>query len=207
MPLELKSLTINRDNQRFIGPFNLQVSRGEVLTIMGPSGCGKSTLLSAISGHMSEIFSLQGSIILNMRLLNALPAHKRSVGMLFQDDLLFAHLSVWENLALSLPDSEQNRKKKALSVLEEVDLIDLADAHPDTISGGQRARISVLRALLSNPAALLLDEPFSKLDKPLRASFRQFVYERIQQANIPALLVTHDIDDAPTNGKIFNWPE
>ncbi len=224
MSLQIKNLTINRSNQPFIGPFELQVEEGEILTIMGPSGCGKSTLLNAIAGHLSSDFSVVGEITLNSTVLQKsinpsispapqgkkhkpinLAAHQRGVGILFQDDLLFSHLNIWENLALALPKEVKNRQQRCHEALESIGLINLAGVHPEQVSGGQRARISVIRALLAKPSALLLDEPFSKLDKALRSSFREFVYQQVRRANIPVILVTHDEDDIPANGPIFEW--
>ncbi len=94
----------------------------------------------------------------------------------------------------------------ALQTLDELGLLNLQHQQAHQISGGQRARISMMRLLLSQPQAVLLDEPFSKLDKTLRAEFRQFVFDQIKQRNIAALMVTHDDDDIPTNGNVLHWP-
>ena len=115
--------------------------------------------------------------------------------MLFQDDLLFDHLTVAENLMFGMPATikgKHARREKALTALAQVALADQADKLPQLLSGGQRARVSLLRALLAEPDALLLDEPFSRLDKPLRAAFRQLVFAQIKALAIPAILVTHD---------------
>ncbi|MFM1692867.1 ATP-binding cassette domain-containing protein [Aeromonas salmonicida] len=180
----------------------LQIAPGEVLTLMGPSGCGKSSLLAALAGVLPPRgpIRLEGDIRLGERLLTSLPPQTRRIGMLFQDDLLFAHLTVAENLMFGMPATLKGaaaRRAKALDTLAEVALVDQADKLPGTLSGGQRARVSLLRALLVEPRALLLDEPFSRLDKPLRAAFRTLVFERLKALGIPALLVTHDEEDAP----------
>lgn len=180
----------------------LQVAPGEVLTLMGPSGCGKSSLLAALAGVLpaSGPIRLEGEVTLGERQLTHLPPQARRIGMLFQDDLLFDHLTVAENLMFGMPATikgKRARREKALTALAQVALADQADKLPQLLSGGQRARVSLLRALLAEPDALLLDEPFSRLDKPLRAAFRQLVFAQIKALAIPAILVTHDADDAP----------
>ncbi|MGN5137443.1 ATP-binding cassette domain-containing protein [Aeromonas sp. 164P] len=180
----------------------LQVTPGEVLTLMGPSGCGKSSLLAALAGVQpaSGPLRLEGEITLGERRLTQLPPQTRRIGMLFQDDLLFDHLTVAENLMFGMPASVKGhraRREKAVATLAQVDLTSQADKLPGALSGGQKARVSLLRALLAEPEALLLDEPFSRLDKPLRAAFREMVFAQIKALAIPAILVTHDADDAP----------
>ncbi|KHN63649.1 ATP-binding cassette domain-containing protein [Aeromonas hydrophila] len=180
----------------------LQVAPGEVLTLMGPSGCGKSSLLAALAGVMpaSGPIRLEGDVTLGERRLTQLPPQARRIGMLFQDDLLFDHLTVAENLMFGMPASLKGhgaRWEKAVAALAQVDLTSQADKLPGALSGGQKARVSLLRVLLAEPEALLLDEPFSRLDKPLRATFRELVFAQIKALAIPAILVTHDEDDAP----------
>ncbi|HHW4401015.1 TPA: ATP-binding cassette domain-containing protein [Aeromonas hydrophila] len=180
----------------------LQVTPGEVLTLMGPSGCGKSSLLAALAGVLpaSGPIRLEGDVTLGARRLTQLPPQARRIGMLFQDDLLFDHLTVAENLMFGMPASVKGygaRREKAVTALAQVDLTSQADKLPGALSGGQKARVSLLRALLAEPEALLLDEPFSRLDKPLRAAFRALVFTQIKALAIPAILVTHDEDDAP----------
>ncbi|MBW3761113.1 ATP-binding cassette domain-containing protein [Aeromonas jandaei] len=180
----------------------LQVAPGEVLTLMGPSGCGKSSLLAALAGVLpaSDPIRLEGDVTLGERRLTQLPPQTRRIGMLFQDDLLFDHLTVAENLMFGMPASVKGhraRREKAVAVLAQVELTSQADKLPGALSGGQKARVSLLRALLAEPEALLLDEPFSRLDKPLRAAFRELVFAQIKALAIPAILVTHDEEDAP----------
>ncbi|MBW3830736.1 ATP-binding cassette domain-containing protein [Aeromonas hydrophila] len=180
----------------------LQIVPGEVLTLMGPSGCGKSSLLAALAGVLpaSGPIRLEGDVTLGARRLTQLPPQARRIGMLFQDDLLFEHLTVAENLMFGMPASVKGhkaRREKAMAALGQVDLTNQADKLPGALSGGQKARVSLLRALLAEPEALLLDEPFSRLDKPLRAAFRELVFAQIKALAIPAMLVTHDEDDAP----------
>lgn len=182
---------------------NLSVAPGEVLTIMGPSGSGKSTALSAIMGTLAPAFRQQGRVILDGREITALPPHQRRVGLLFQDDVLFPHLSVGANLAFALPPAVKGRAtRRALvdAALNQADLSGFAPRDPATLSGGQRARVALMRTLLAQPCALLLDEPFSRLDASLRTQIRSFVLSRIRENGLAAILVTHDAEDARAAG-------
>lgn len=210
MTLSLEKIIISkRNSQPLCTRLDLTINNGDVTALMGPSGCGKSTLFNLVAGHLSEEFAYNGMVVLNGRRIDQLPAHQREVGILFQDDLLFPHLNVWQNLAFALPNTVKKslRKEQALTCLQSVDLCHLANSYPDQISGGQRARISLLRMILAQPKLALLDEPFSKLDKTLRHQFRDWVIEQLAIANIPTLLVTHDIDDVPSKAKIIQWPQ
>lgn len=199
--LHTTELTLYLDDHPMLTLPPLTVAPGEVLTLMGPSGCGKSSLLAALAGVLPPgPIRLAGEIGLGERLLTPLAPQARRIGMLFQDDLLFAHLTVAENLMFGMPAHLRGmaaRRACALEALAEVGLAGQADKLPGQLSGGQKARVSLLRALLAEPEALLLDEPFSRLDKPLRAAFRTLVFERLKTLGIPALLVTHDEEDAP----------
>ncbi|MFT5808263.1 MAG: putative thiamine transport system ATP-binding protein [Moritella dasanensis] len=209
MSLSVNNLSIlDSAQQPLFAPISFAVAPGEILTLMGPSGCGKSSLLSAVAGHKSADFSYQGECYYQQRLLNALPAEKRNIGILFQDDLLFPHLNIWENLAIALPNhiKKAQRKIQALKTLTELNLVELADKSPMQISGGQRARISMMRLLLAEPAVVLLDEPFSKLDKSLRSEFRNWVFSQTRSRQLPVLMVTHDADDVPVGSKCLHWP-
>lgn len=197
MTLELHQISISFNHKPLFKPFDLVTQSGEVQTIMGPSGCGKSTLLAAISGSLSPVFHMQGAITLNGRQIDNLPIERRKVGILFQDDLLFPHMNVYGNLSFALPAhySKQQKKKRITESLLQAGLQDFEERDIATLSGGQRARISLLRTLLAEPDAVLFDEPFSKLDQELRGSFRLFVQQQVRQMNIPAILVSHDPED------------
>lgn len=174
------------------------VAPGDVLSIMGPSGVGKSTLLAFITGTLAPDFTATGAIELDGADITNAPAHQRRVGILFQDDLLFPHLSVGENLAFGLRPggSKGERQAKIADALIEVGLEGFADRDPATLSGGQKARVALMRMLLSDPCALLLDEPFSRLDTALRAQVRALVFARAKARALPVLMVTHDAEDA-----------
>ncbi len=198
MSLDLDAIEISLNGVPLFSPLSLTVEPGTITTIMGPSGCGKSTLLASICGMLDPGFSFGGRITLNDRLLNDIDMEDRNVGILFQDDLLFPHLDVFGNMAFGLParmgrPEKRDRVAQSLAAagLEGFETRDIA-----TLSGGQKARVSLLRALLAEPEAILLDEPFSKLDDDLRDSIKEFVFEHIGNVNIPALLVTHDRSDS-----------
>ncbi|MFT3850778.1 MAG: ATP-binding cassette domain-containing protein [Propionivibrio sp.] len=204
-PLEIRHATIAHGGQALIAGLDLRIAPGEVLTLMGVSGSGKSTLLNWIIGALDPAFAASGELWVGGTRRDRLPIEARRIGILFQDDLLFPHLSVGQNLAFALPATlagKSTRRALIEATLADVGLAGFFARDPATLSGGQRARVSVLRALLAEPDALLLDEPFSKLDAVLRGQFRSFVFERIARLNIPALLVTHDPDDVPAGGAV-----
>lgn len=179
------------------------VRPGEVLTVMGPSGSGKSTLLGAITGALAPAFTLSGRILLDGRDITHLPTETRHIGILFQDELLFPHLSVGANLAFGLSGSVRGRQARRIRVeqaLADVGLAGFADRDPATLSGGQRARVALMRMMLSAPRALLLDEAFTKLDTTLRDQIRSLVFGIARDRSLPVLQVTHDLSDAEAAG-------
>ncbi len=203
--LKLQAVQIIQNGEPLFHPLSIDIKAGEIASIMGTSGCGKSTLLSAISGNLADVFSLEGDIQLNDQSVLPLPMEKRRIGILFQDDLLFPHMSIAENLAFALPQAlpKSERQEKIVEALKQAGLPGFEKRDPGTLSGGQRARVSLLRSLLAEPRALLLDEPFSKLDQELKDQIRTFVFDTVRRMNIPALLVSHDIRDCP-EGQVIN---
>ncbi len=203
MSLNLTQIAVTpKAGRPLFAPLTLVISPGQVATVMGPSGIGKSTLVDAIGGHLAQGFTVSGQAVLNGQDLLTLPAEARRVGVLFQDALLFPHLSVGDNLAFGLAQSVTGRARKEAvdQALEQAGLAGFAARDPATLSGGQRARAALMRALLAKPLALLLDEPFSRLDADLRAEIRSFVFDHVRAQNIPALMVTHDASDADAAG-------
>ncbi|RAU45590.1 ATP-binding cassette domain-containing protein [Pseudocitrobacter sp. RIT415] len=199
--LQINNVTLTKGQQPLLRNVSFSVQPGEIVTLMGPSGCGKSTLFSWMIGALSPAFQASGELWLNGSRIEQLPTERRRIGILFQDALLFDHLSVGHNLQLALPASMRGHQRKAavFRALAQAGLSDFYARDPATLSGGQRARVALLRALLAQPDALLFDEPFSRLDSALRVSFRQWVFDTIRAQNIPTILVTHDPADAPEN--------
>jgi putative thiamine transport system ATP-binding protein len=178
------------------------IAAGEVLTVMGPSGVGKSTLLAYITGTLAPTFKGMGQVLLDGVDITTKPPHARRIGILFQDDLLFPHMSVGVNLAFGMPPGggKAARRAQVEDALGDVGLTGFADRDPATLSGGQKARVALVRMLLSNPCALLLDEAFSRLDADLRAQVRDLVFQTAKERALPVLMVTHDIEDAQAAG-------
>ncbi|MBL3608479.1 ATP-binding cassette domain-containing protein [Rhodovulum sulfidophilum] len=200
--LRLQDIAIARGAEPLIA-VDVHVAPGEVLSVMGPSGSGKSTLLAAVIGTLPPGFAMTGRVLLNGRKVTGLPPEDRRIGILYQDELLFPHLSVGGNLAFALPRSLRGRKARRARVeaaLEEIGLPGFAKRDPATLSGGQKARVALMRMLLAEPEALLLDEPFSRLDATLRDQIRALVFARARDRGLPVLLVTHDRADAEAAG-------
>lgn len=204
MALRLEHVAIRLAGRVLIQPLSLTVEPGETVTLMGASGSGKSTLLACVAGDLEAPFTATGRVSLDGVALDGLPPERRRIGRLFQDDLLFPHLTVAENLLFGMPRGPRaERLAKAAAALAEADLSGFGDRPPHTLSGGQRARVALMRALVAEPRAMLLDEPFGKLDAALRQSMRSFVFEHIAARRIPCLMVTHDVADAPANGRLM----
>lgn len=202
--LQVKNLQLFRQDNLLLS-LNENIKGGEILTIMGPSGSGKSSLLNWLTGTLGNSFKAQGEVWLNGENINNTPTHLRHIGVLYQDALLFSHLTVAGNIAFAMPKgNKKQRQEKIAYALEKVGLNDMAMRHPDSLSGGQQARIALLRVLLSEPKAILLDEPFSKLDTQLRMDTRQWVFDQIRDHKLPAIMVTHDHSDAEAaKGKVL----
>lgn len=198
----LQDLSLSMHGKTLI-ELNVNVAPGEVLTVMGPSGSGKSTLLAAIIGALPTGFHMRGRILLAGQDVTDLPTNRRRIGILFQDAVLFAHLSVADNLGFGLNPSVQPRAKRReviMTALERAGLADFARRDPATLSGGQKTRVALLRTLLADPKSLLLDEPFSRLDATLRAQIRSYVLDEARRLGLPVVLVTHDAEDAAAAG-------
>ncbi len=194
--LEVDALEFGFDRPLVKG-LSFSVPKGHIRLIQGPSGCGKSTLLALISG--TPIFNVHwtGKIKLDGIDISALPAHRRAVGLMYQEALLFPHLTVGENLAFGLASSIKGKARHLAvhNALAAASLEGFGERDPASLSGGQAARIALMRALLAEPKALLMDEAFSSLDPSLRRQFGRFVAEQIKLREIPALLVSHDAED------------
>jgi len=159
---------------------NLEIEKGELVTLLGPSGCGKTTTLRMIAGFE---FPTTGNIILDDKEINSLPPHKREMSMVFQSYAIFPHLNVYENVAYGLNVQRLSKtiiKERVNKVLDLVHLEGYGDRAPTQLSGGQQQRVALARALVMEPKVLLMDEPLSNLDAKLREEMRSEI-RRIQQ--------------------------
>ncbi|MAS07654.1 MAG: ABC transporter ATP-binding protein [Ahrensia sp.] len=202
--LRLDAVRIRLDGRELVA-VDRHIGPGETLTVMGPSGSGKSTLLAYVGGFLDPVFSGEGRVICGGRDIARLPAGDRHAGILFQDPLLFPHMSVGGNLVFAIPQSVKGkavRRARAEEALDDVGLSGFFDRDPDTLSGGQKARIALARTLLAAPNFLLLDEPFSKLDMQLRGQIRDLVFDKAKRSRLPVILVTHDAADAEAAGGV-----
>jgi putative thiamine transport system ATP-binding protein len=201
--LRIRDVCVALPGRELIRHLSIDVAAGQVVTVMGASGSGKSSLLAWIGGFLQPPFVASGDVSIGTRRMNDEPPHARRAGILFQDDLLFPHLSVAGNLLFAVPAAVRSRAARRHAVdeaLSEAGLTGYGERDPATLSGGQRARVALLRTLLSEPQLLLLDEPFGKLDAALRGEFRRFVFEHAQRLGLPTLMVTHDAADADAAG-------
>lgn len=209
LAINIDSISINTkiNNRILVQDVNVTVVNGQIVTLMGASGSGKSSILAAVAGTLNESLRFKGAVSLNGERVDDLPTSQRKIGLLFQDDLLFAHMTVFENLLFAVPAGEKSARRELVSqALLEADLVGFDDRDPATLSGGQRARVALMRALLAKPHALLLDEPFSKLDAALRERFKEFVFSHVRTRNIPVLMVTHDRADVADSNLVFELP-
>lgn len=208
--LHLRGVSIALGARTLLPPLDLDVAPGACVTVMGPSGCGKSTLLAWLAGTADPVFAIHGRVLVGADDLTELAPEHRRLGLQFQDDLLFPHLSVGGNLAFALASQVRGRAQRRARIeqaLAEAGLAGYADRDPATLSGGQRARVALMRTLLAQPRALLLDEPFNRLDAELRDDMRRFVFEHARERRLPTLLVTHDAADAQAaGGPVVRFP-
>ncbi len=193
--LELNDVKLSLDGKTLV-ELACCIKAGEILTVMGPSGSGKSSLLAYIAGFLDPVFDTTGTVVINGEDISGLAPEQRRIGLLFQDPLLFPHLSIAGNLRFALPRQQVEKSKLIREGLEKIGLAGFENRDPSTLSGGQESRVALLRLLLSTPKAVLLDEPFSKLDTQLRGGIRTQVFDNLRAAGLPTILVTHDQADA-----------
>ena len=209
MSLDLTNLSAHVGAEPLFSGISQTIEPGHILAVMGPSGSGKTTLLNIIAGFAAPPVRWTGDVHLAGRRLNSLPPQRRRLGLVFQTPLLFPHLSVGQNLGFGLPSGQSTalRQAQIADALSSAGLSGFADRDPESLSGGQRARVSLLRTLLSQPDALLLDEPFSALDEATKADMRAFTAAHIGETALPTILVTHDPRDAEAMGaRCFHLP-
>ena len=198
--LELINISLKWNSPKekpFIKNLNLKINNGNILCVFGKSGVGKSSLINVIAGTTEDNLSFEGEIILNGKILNNIPIEKRKIGLLLQDGALFPHLTVEQNIYFGMNRKLKSKEKLFLigENLKKANMESFQNRYPHTLSGGQKSRIACLRAVMSEPELLLLDEPFSSLDPEHRNTFRNFVISMIKESKIPCLLVTHDEAD------------
>lgn len=191
-----KSYAQNGQTKPVFSELNFEIEKGEFITLLGQSGCGKSTLLRAIAG-LTEIDG--GQIWVENQNITDLAPQKRGIGMVFQHYALFPNLNVFDNVSYGLKrakESPQEIKRKTDEILDLVDLTPYQTQYPDSLSGGQKQRVALARALVMRPKILLLDEPLSALDAPIRKHLRVQLRKIQQQLQLTTIFVTHDQDEA-----------
>ena len=194
--VRLKNIRKSYGNHVALKDISLDIESGAFFTLLGPSGCGKTTLLRAIAGfHQQDA----GEICLGQQSIGHLGANKRNVGMVFQDYAVFPHLNVFDNVAFGLVQQKvpaNEIRQRVLSILETVQLGQLAKRMPHQLSGGQQQRVGLARALVIRPKVLLMDEPLSNLDAKLRVDLRRDIRLLQQELGITTVYVTHDQEEA-----------
>jgi iron(III) transport system ATP-binding protein len=178
--------------------FNMEINKGEFVTLLGPSGCGKTTTLRLIGGFENPT---EGDIFLDNVRINDIPANKRDTCMVFQSYALFPHMNIHKNVAYGLELrrlSKREINERVEKILELVGLTGLGNRPVGQLSGGQQQRVALARAMVNEPKVLLFDEPLSNLDAKLRIRMRIFIRKIQQELNITSVYVTHDQEEAMT---------
>jgi spermidine/putrescine transport system ATP-binding protein len=193
---ELRDVSKKFHNEVILQDFNLSIKHGEFLTLLGPSGCGKTTILRLLAGfeHADS-----GEVIIDDRIVNNIPPHKRQVNTVFQNYALFPHLSVFENIAFGLKmekAADALIKEEVARALDIVKLQNYGSRYPHQLSGGQQQRVAIARAIVKKPHILLLDEPFSALDLKLRQQMQVELKHIQRNLGITFVFVTHDQEEA-----------
>ena len=193
---ELRHIDVTYDTKDLVlSDLNLDIHKGELLSLLGPSGCGKTTTLRVIAGLMDTV---GGTFTLDGEEMTHVPVHKRDFGMVFQSYALFPHLTVFDNVAFGL--KQRNLAKQAMPslvgrMMEICGISGYEKRFPKQLSGGQRQRVALARALVIEPKLLLLDEPLSNLDAQLRVQMRSSIKRIQQELGISTVFVTHDQEE------------
>ena len=195
--LEIKNLSHSYgETNQVIQNINLEIEKSDRVAILGPSGCGKSTLLRLIAGlekpNLGQIF-IDGTVVSTEKFIE--PPEKRKIGLVVQEKALFPHLSVYDNIGFGI---KKNIDKKTITndLLELLKIDSLKNKYPHEISGGEQQRVALARSLAPNPKLLMLDEPFSALDKDLKGVLYEEISQVFSERGSTILLVTHDSQEA-----------
>lgn len=194
--VSIKNITKKFGDAKAVNNANIEIKSGEFFTLLGSSGCGKTTLLRTIAGFYVQD---EGNIYFGDQLIDNVPAHKRNIGMVFQNYAIFPHLTVGENVAYGLKARNIAKdviEKKVMAALEMVQLSHLKDRKPSDMSGGQQQRVALARAIVIEPGILLMDEPLSNLDAKLRIKMRNDIKKLQSEVGITTIYVTHDQEEA-----------
>jgi iron(III) transport system ATP-binding protein len=194
--VKIEHITKIFNKYKAVNDANIDIHSGEFFTLLGPSGCGKTTLLRTIAGFYIQD---EGEIFVNGENIANIPAHKRNIGMVFQNYAIFPHMTVGENVAYGLKARNikgEELRKRVAEALDMVELGDLIDRQPANMSGGQQQRVALARAIVIRPGILLMDEPLSNLDAKLRLKMRNDIKELQKKLGITTIYVTHDQQEA-----------
>lgn len=194
--IEFKNVVKQYGKNTVLDEINLNINKGELVTLLGPSGCGKSTLLRCLSG-LETVTS--GSIILDGQDITHLPANQRNIGMVFQQYSLFPNMNVEQNIAFGLKMQKKSADEIQKKVKNAIDLVDLKGkekSYPANLSGGQQQRVALARSIVTEPKVLLLDEPLSAIDAKLRKELQSRIREIHLELGLTTVFVTHDQDEA-----------
>lgn len=194
--LTLKNISFSYKDKVIFDNYNFMMNKEEIIAMIGPSGCGKSTLLKIINGLETDY---SGDVLLSGVNVNNIPVNKRDIVLMFQDNLLFPHMTIFENIEFSLkmkkyPNHEI--KKMVEEVARDIHLEDKLNKYPKELSGGQQRRVALARAVISKPKLLLLDEPFTGLDKEIKLEIMNLVKIIREKYNTSIVFVTHDLSEA-----------
>lgn len=194
--LTLKNISFSYKDKVIFDNYNFVMNKEEIIAMIGPSGCGKSTLLKIINGLETDY---SGDVLLDGVNVNNIPVNKRDIVLMFQDNLLFPHMTIFENIEFSLKMKKYPKheiKKMVEEVAKDIHLQDKLNKYPKELSGGQQRRVALARAVISKPKLLLLDEPFTGLDKEIKLEIMNLVKIIREKYNTSIIFVTHDLSEA-----------
>ncbi len=185
--LEIKKIELDIKNKKILKNISFDVYDGEIISIIGPSGCGKTSILKIIAGIIKNH---EGQIILDGIDITNTPINIRNINLVFQDFSLFPHMTVYENMLIASKD-----ENKINYVLRELNLLHLTEKYSNQMSGGEQQRCAIARSIIYNPRVLLLDEPFSNIDKITTNQIRLKILKLLKEFKISTIMVTHDLED------------